>query len=123
MKRILANNERLETKLGKLETEVDEMYEERRTLKDEVEDLKIKKKISEEDIKHMVKMREEKSDLEYLKKEVQLEKEHQLKLHEASNEYRDKTEKHLEKQAGEMKEVYTQIMKRLPNISARVDVK
>jgi len=41
-----------------LEGECDELRSDRRELKDEVEQLKLKKKIEEEDIKHMVKMKE-----------------------------------------------------------------
>lgn len=123
MKRILVSNKKLADKVDKMTGELDDLTVERRNLKDEIEGLKIKKKISEEDIKHMVKMREEKQDLEFQKREVALEKETQAKLHEISNTYRDKTEVQLERESSVMKEMYGQILERLPNISAKLNVK
>lgn len=120
MKRILENNKKLSEKVDRLTDELDGLIAERRKLKDEIEDLKIKKKTSEEDIKHMVKMREERLELKFEKKQVEADKTLQTKLHEVSNEYRDKTEKQLEKESASMKEMYGQILERLPNVTARL---
>lgn len=123
MKRILANNEKLHYKVNKLINELDALTGERRKLKDEIEDLKVKKKVADEDIKHMVKMREERLELKFEKMQVQQDKELQDKLHEVSNKYRDKTEKQLEKESGNMKEMYGQILERLPNVTAKLSGK
>jgi hypothetical protein len=45
--------------IEKLSIKVTDLEKERRELKEEVENLKLKKKIEEEDIKHMVKIKEE----------------------------------------------------------------
>ncbi len=120
MKRILANNKKLSERVDKLTNELDHLTDERRNLKDEIEDLRLKKKTSEEDIKHMVKMREERLELKFEKMQVAQDKELQDKLHMVSNEYRDKTEKQLEKESKSMKEMYGQILERLPNVTARL---
>ena len=54
--------------VSKLMDEIEELRKDRAQLKQEVEDLKLKKKIEEEDIKHMVKMKMERLDLEHQKK-------------------------------------------------------
>lgn len=122
-KRLLDNNKKLEDKVKSLETELDGLFDERRKLKDEIEDLKVKKKVSEEDIKHMVKMREERLELQFEKKQVESDKKLQDELHKIANTYRDKTEKQLEKESASMKEMYGQILERLPNVTARLNVK
>ena len=122
-KRLLDNNKKLEDKVKSLETELDSLFDERRKLKDEIEDLKVKKKVSEEDIKHMVKMREERLELQFEKKQVESDKKLQDELHKIANTYRDKTEKQLEKESASMKEMYGQILERLPNVTARLNVK
>jgi len=120
MKRILANNKKLSEKVDTMTDELDTLTTERRNLKDEIEDLKVKKKISEEDIKHMVKMREERLELQFEKKQVEADKEYQTKLHNMSNTYRDKAEKQLEKESKDMKDMYGQVLERLPNVTARL---
>lgn len=103
-----------------LETECDELRSDRRELKDEVEQLKLKKKIEEEDIKHMVKMKEERLDLEHKKKLQDTELEKQKEVGKIKDTYRDKTEAQLEKQLVGMKDMYSEILQRLPNINAKL---
>ena len=103
-----------------LETECDTLRGDRRELKDEVEQLKLKKKIEEEDIKHMVKMKEERLDLEHQKHLQKSEMDKQKEIGEIKDKYRDKTEAQLEKQLTSMKEMYGEILERLPNINAKL---
>jgi len=106
-----------------LERKIENLTNERRTLKEEVEDLKIKKKIETEDIKHMVKMKEEKNDLEFQKKVMEKEQEKQAAIATVKDEYRNKLEKNLIAQKDDIKEMYSQILKRLPDVNARLTIK
>jgi chromosome segregation ATPase len=107
-------------KLDQLKARNKALEEEKTRLKEEVADLKLKKKIEEEDIKHMVKMKEEKLAIEHERKELERESEKQAAIHKAQNEYRDKIEKNLEKQLASMKDMYGEILGRLPNVNVRL---
>ena len=91
-----------------------------RTLKDELSELKQTKKMEEEDIKHMVKIHKERNAIELEKKTMELEREKQNEVAKVKDEYRDKTEVQLKSESTNMKEMYGQILKRLPNISANL---
>lgn len=96
---------------------------EKRDLKEQVADLKLKRKIEEEDIKHMVKINAERKDIELEKSTIQLEKEKAREIAEVKDGYRDKTEKQLEKQLTDMKNMYGEILQRLPNYNVNHNVK
>ena len=121
----------LKTRTEKLEKELESLRVERLDLKDEVGDLKLKKKVEEEDIKHMVKMKEERLDLEHQKKTATLEAEYATKnataelekqkaIGEVKDIYRDKAEKSLEKQVTDIKDMYGQILERLPSVAVKL---
>lgn len=103
-----------------LESEIKELREQKRKLEEEVENLKLKKKIEEEDIRHMVRLKEEKLEIDHQKKAMELERKHQDNLHGVQNAYRDKMERHLERQVADIKEMYAQILERLPNVNLRL---
>jgi len=103
--------DKLEEEKETLEKDNERLEAEKKTLKGEVEDLKLKKKISDEDIKHMVKMKQEKLILEREKEEA---------IAVVKDEYRDKLEKHLKDETGNMKTMYGQILERLPNVQVRL---
>lgn len=90
-------------------------------LKEELEDLKLKKKIELRDIEHMIKVKEEKLVIEGEKNAVKLEREYQVKEMKLKTEQHDKIMGMLEKGKGEMQEIYKEIMARLPNVN--VDIK
>lgn len=110
----------LEERNDELEKEIEKLRKERMSLKDEVEDLKIQKKVSEEDIKHMTKMKEEKLDIAHQKNKLQLEQEKNEAVAKVKDEYRDKLEKRLETEVTNIKEMYGQILERLPNVNMRL---
>ena len=103
-----------------LEGKIKSLKRDRTRLKEEVEDLKLEKKISDEDIKHMVKMKEEKLSLDFKKKEMDIEQEKQVAIAEVKDQYRDKVEKTLETQKNDIKEMYQQILGRLPDINVKL---
>jgi hypothetical protein len=86
-----------------------------------VEDLKLKKKISEEDIKHMVKMKMEKQELELKRQVMDITKDKDDAIAQVKDTYREKLEGNLKTQLGDMKDMYGDILKRLPNLSAHYE--
>ena len=102
--------------------ERDKLREQVRELKDDIASLKSKKKIEEEDIKHMVRLKEERMAVENQKKELEMERKKDTAIAEVKDQYRDKLEGRLEKEVTNMKEMYGQILERLPNISAKVKI-
>ena len=92
---------------------------ERDKLKEEISDLKIQKKIEQEDIKHMVRLKEEKDLVIHERQKLEMENEKQKAINVVRDEYRDKLEKRLEVEVANMKEMYNQILARLPNINVK----
>ena len=88
-------------------------------LKNELATLKHKKKITEEDIKHMVRMREEKIEVLNEKKNLERDKEQQLAIAAVKDEYRDKLEARLHTEVDNIKDMYGQILERLPTVTVR----
>ena len=102
---------------------IETLESEKKTLKEEISDLKLKKKIEEEDIKHMVKIDRERKDIAVEKEKIRLQAEHAEKVATVKDQYRDKTEAQLEKQLGMMKELYGEILTRLPNYNVKHTIK
>ncbi len=106
-----------------LPREVRRLEKEEARLTKEIETLKHKKKIEEEDIKHLVKLEKEKNGIEFQKKEMTLQKKHDDDVAKVKDEYRDKLEKHLQEETKNIKEMYGQILERLPNVTAHFGTK
>lgn len=96
--------------------QIERLKKERRSLKDQIADLKHEKKITEEDIKHMVRIREERIEVENEKKNLERDREKEQEIAKVKDEYRDKLEERLHKEVENMKEMYTQILQRLPTV-------
>ena len=94
-----------------------------RKLKDELADLKTQKTMEEREIKHLVKIKEEKLSLEFKVKEVELIKGFQEKEMALHTDYHDKTVKQIEGFNTRQDVFFDGIMKRLPNISANLEIK
>ena len=105
------------------DTTVKSLHKNIRDLKDELEELKTKKVMEEREIKHLVKLKEEKLDVENQKKVLELRQEYQDMASKLQKEYHDKQLVDLDLARKEMKEVYTKIMERLPNITAALELK
>ncbi len=102
-----------------LKAEVKALTKDRKELKADVEELKLKKKIEDEDIKHMVKMAEEANELKVKKAIMDAEAKKAQDVAQVKDAYRDKMEKFLVKQADDVKDMYSEILKRLPDVSVR----
>lgn len=88
-------------------------------LKNELATLKHEKKIAEEDIKHMIRLREERLEVEAEKKQLEREREKQDAIAAVKDQYRDKLEKRLQTEVDNIKAMYAQILERLPKVSVR----
>jgi len=100
-----------------LKAEIKKLTDERRTLKQDVEDLKLKKKMDEEDIKHMVRIKEERAAVEQDRAKVRMEGEKQEAIAKVRDEYRLKTEEYLNTQIKRMETMYADLLKQLPDIN------
>jgi len=103
-----------------LKKEITALTNDKMKLKQQCEEMKLQKKLDLEDIKHMVKMKEEKLNIEYEKKVLAVEKAHDEKLMGIKDQYRDKMEARLEKEAANIKSMYADILTRLPNVNVRL---
>ena len=110
-----------------VKAQIKELEGERDTLNDgllkarnELAELKQAKKMEDENIRHLVKLKEEKMQIELDKKEVALERKQQEEIARVKDEYRDKQESTLQKQIADGKEMYAEILARLPNVNVRL---
>lgn len=103
-----------------LRGKVNQLEKEKKGLIEEVEKLKLKKKLEDEDIKHMVKINEERLNIEHEKKVMETEKKKDVEVAKVKDDYRNKMELNLEKQIGNMKEMYGEILERLPNVNVKL---
>ena len=91
-----------------------------RVLKEQVADLKLQRKIEDEDIKHMVKIKESELDIMHQKKGLELQRKSDEEISRVKDNYRDKLESFLKGQVKDVKEMYGQILKRLPDVNVRL---
>ena len=105
------------------DTTVKSLHKNIRDLKDELEELKTKKVMEEREIKHLVKLKEEKLDVENQKKVLEMRQEYQDMTTTLQKEYHEKQLKDIDVARKEMKEVHGEILKRLPNITAALELK
>jgi hypothetical protein len=110
----------LETRIQELQKDVDKYFKERLEVKTELEDLKLKRKTEEEDIKHMVRMKEERMAVDLEKKTIEIERKKEAEVARVKDEYRDKMEKQLVQETNNIKTMYGQILERLPNVNVKL---
>lgn len=91
-----------------------------RQVKDELADVKKKKELEMEEFEHLVALKEKRQELALQTDRVKLEGEFQKREGELQKEYHEKTLKNIEKASADIKEVYKQIMERLPNMNVRL---
>lgn len=91
-------------------------------LKREIAELGLKKEIELRDIEHLVKIKEEKLKLEFSQKVLDLKNEFKDKEMAMQTEYHDKQITQLGEAKSDMTDMYKEIMKRLPNVNARLEI-
>ena len=100
---------------------------EKKRIQEELDGLRSEKKIEEEEIKHMIKMREERQAIALERKEIAIQKDadeqvktaqttYRQKIQEMHEDYRHKVEEHLESRNEDMKNTMEQVLARLPDI-------
>jgi predicted metal-dependent hydrolase len=107
------------TEIDTLQDDYDSSRKLIRDLKDEIAGLKNEKKITEEDIKHMVRLKEERMEVANEKKNLERDREKENAIAEVKDNYRDKMEARLQKEVESIKEMYAQILQRLPKVTVR----
>lgn len=112
--------EKLQQEKVELKGEIKKLERDIRSAKDDLADTKHEKKMSDEDIKHMVKMAKEKDELVLQRKIMDAEAEKDAAIATVKDEYRDKMEERLQNEVKGIKEMYGQILERLPNVTARL---
>lgn len=93
-----------------------------RRTKDQLEDVKLKKKIEEEDLKHLTKIKLEQTEIEFQKRVMAIEKQKDSEVMSLKQGYADKMQVRLEKETESIKEMYGQILQRLPDVNVRMRV-
>ena len=106
--------------IGELKKEKKGLEKEIEKLDKEVSQLKSQKKIEEEEIKHLVKIKDEKREIEYQRKEIEIQKKSDDEVMQVKIEYQNKIESNLQKQIADAKSMYSEILARLPNIAVRL---
>ena len=112
----------LEEKIDRLEQERLKLKADNEQLADEKRALVQGNKLAENEIRHLVKIKEEKNAIELERKMVELEREQQKAIAEVKDKYQDKVEANLNEQLTGMKEMYGQILERLPDVNARLKI-
>jgi hypothetical protein len=113
MRELLGIEEGKDSELGELRQRV-------LNLKAELEELRLKKKMEEIEIEHLVKLKEEKQGVEFQKKELGLEKQFQQKEMVLMKDFHNKTLELLEKKSIELGKIHEEILKRLPDINMTI---
>lgn len=110
----------LKQEITKLERERDEIVDANRKLKDDLAGLQQKRKIEDDEIRHLVKMKESALEMEHSKKALELERKKDGEVAAVKDQYRDKLEAFLQQQVKDIKEMYGEILGRLPNVNVRL---
>lgn len=113
-------SEDVRQQIESLERERDSLNDSLLKVRNELSDLKAQRKREDEDIRHLVKIKESKLDIDFQKKDLAREKEKQDAIAKVKDEYRDKMETELQKQLERMQGMYGEILGRLPNVNVRL---
>jgi len=108
--------------------QIESLKKEKSVLKEELETLKLNKRLEAEEIKHMIKINEKRMEHELADKEIELKKEYADKISEFKEtqtdkliyifkENHDKMETRFNTELGNLKEVYKALMERMPNVN------
>lgn len=112
---------------NKLEGEVYDLKKSKSSLQDQIlklqeqrSSIELKNKMKIQDIEHMVKIKEERLEIKYDRKVVTLERKMDEDVLVIKNTYRDKVESLLETEKKELRGMYSEILKRLPDINVAI---
>ena len=111
---------------------VERLVKEKQTLKEELEDLKLKKRLEAEEIKHNTRLFEESKKQEVESEKIKLARKYQedisrfkeeqrVELVNSLKEFHSKIENRFNSELENLKETYQAIMARLPNVNLTLE--
>ena len=114
--------------VAELQGEYEKTLKALRATKEELEDVKLKKRLEAEEIKHMVRISEEKNKQEVENEKIRLQREfaemitnlkdqNRRELEESLKQFHGKMESRFSEELKNLKEVYGLLMQRLPNVN------
>jgi hypothetical protein len=83
----------------------------------QIGDMELRMKRADEDMAHLVRIKESKLKIEFDEKCIAMEKAKNAEIEVIRNEYRDKIESHLNGRIGELGKMYENVLARLPDIN------
>ncbi len=78
--------------------------------------------IADDETRHLVKMKLEESEINIQRRIMEIESQKQREVHQIQLDYQEKLESELRAQLDRMKEMYGEVLARLPNIKLNGDV-
>jgi hypothetical protein len=119
------------SELKDLRGQIDILVKDKRVIKEELEELKLKKRLEQEEIAHLQKINEEKLKSELDRKELKMEQDFQKKINkieeesmkkvvQSLQEFHGKMETKFDSELTNMKEVLALLMKGLPNVNMEI---
>ena len=117
--------------LKDLRSQIDGLVKDKRVLKETVEELKLRKRLEQEEIAHLQKINEEKLRCDLERKELKLEQdftkrinvleeESMKKVIKSLSEFHTKMEEKFDSELKNMKDVLALLMKGLPNVNMEI---
>ena len=112
--------ERLKKEIEGLERERDEIVDQNRKLKDQLATLEQKRRMEDDELRHLVKMKESQLNIAHEEKQLERDRAKDAEIAKTKDQYRDKLEAFLQQQVKDIKEMYGEILGRLPNVNVRL---
>ena len=106
----------------KLKTET-ELNKSIADLDEQLAKLKLKRKIDEEDLAHMIKMSNDRLELKYEKDLMAEQKKHQGEIATLKSDHNDEIKELQQEAMAQLKRMYSEILERLPNLNATLKIK
>jgi len=115
-----------------LRKSVEQLVKDKQELKEQLEDLKLKKRLEQEEIRHMTKINEERLKQEVENEKITLAKQYNEKINKfreeqtadllkLTKELHGKLEGRFNVELGNLKEIYQALMARLPNVNLTLE--
>jgi chromosome segregation ATPase len=119
------------SELKDLRAQVDKIVKQKREVTEELEELKLKKRLEQQEIAHLVKINEEKLKSELERKELKMEQDFQKKINDIEEKsmkkviesltgFHEKMEKKFNSELQNMKELMNTLVKVLPNVNMEI---
>lgn len=105
---------------GNSQATVQSLKDQAKNLEHKIRELEHKKELEETELDHLIKMKEEKQTLEIEKRSVALQKEFNQKEMDLQRKYHEQTVGIINKEHADIKDIYRQIMERLPNVNVEL---